>query len=314
VSTTTITEIMRIAELRDELITIGQLRKLGLSSGAVARLVRSRLLTPIYRGVYTVVPGPISDERRILAACLAAPGAVVSHQSAAAHWHLRRAPRGSLDVTVLAPRQVRLAGVRVHRVLSLDEQDAVLYANGLRITTPARTLFDLAAIVSPDVLASAMQDALNRRLCSPWALTEVGERMMRQGRAGTGLFRQLIASRPATIPAVGSDAELLLAEALEASGMPPLTRQFEVPLPGAFTVRLDLAVPADRFGIEVDDPEWHANDVALQRDHGRDLMLRAEDWDIVRVTTGDVYQRIRSTAGAVAAIYFRRRFERSVCA
>jgi very-short-patch-repair endonuclease len=313
-SMVTVTEIMRIAELREELITLGQLRKLGLSSDAVYRLTKSGVLTPIYRSVYSVVPGPVNDVRRMLAACLAVGGGVISHQSAGAHWHLRRAPRGSLDLSVHALRQVRLPGVRVHRVLRLDQEDIVVYPNGLLVTTPARTLFDLAAIVSPEVLASAAQDALNRRLCSPWSLADVGERMMRQGRPGTALFRTLVAGDDAALPAVGSDAELILADALEAAGMPRLTRQFEVVLPGGVTIRLDLAVPPDRFGVEVDDPEWHASPVALQRDRGRDLLLTAEGWVIVRVTTEDVYRRIRSTAGHIAAIYFRADPNRSLCA
>jgi very-short-patch-repair endonuclease len=313
-SMVTITEIMRIAELRDELITVGQLRKLRLSPHAVYRLVKSGVLSPVVRGVFSVVPGPVSDERRLLATCLSVPGGVVSHQSAAAHWHIRRAPRGSLDLTVRAPRQVRLSGIRVHRVLSLDEEDVVFYPNGLRVTTPARTLFDLAAIASPEVLASAAQDALNRRLCSPWSLVEVGERMMHQGRPGTAVFRELIRSESATVPAVGSDAELVLAIALEASGMPRLTRQFEVSLADAMPVRVDLAVPGDRFGIEVDDPEWHATPVAHQRDRARDLLLRVEGWDIIRVTTEDVYRRTRSTSGHVAALYFRLHPRPSLCA
>jgi very-short-patch-repair endonuclease len=313
-SMVTVTEIMRIAERRDELVTQRQLQTLGLSRDAIRYLLKSGVLTPVYRGVYSVVPGQVSDERRLLAACLAVRGGVVSHQSAAAHWRLRRAPRGSLDLTVRAPRQVRLPGIRVHRVLLIDEDDVVLYPNGLRVTTPARTLFDLAAIVSPEVLVSASHDALNRRLCSPWSLAELGDRLMRQGRPGTALFRGLIATDAAAAPAFGSDAELLLAGALEAAGMPRLSRQFEVALPDGITVRLDLAVPADRFGIEVDDPEWHATATALQRDHGRDLMLRTEGWDTVRVTTNDVFQRLRSTAANLVGIYFRLHSEHSLCA
>src|SRR3954454_16450225 len=66
-SVITTTEIMRIAARRDELITLHQLRKHGLSRDAIARLVSGRVLTPVYRAVYTVVPGPLSDDRRMLA-------------------------------------------------------------------------------------------------------------------------------------------------------------------------------------------------------------------------------------------------------
>jgi hypothetical protein len=313
-SMVTVNEIMRIAALRDELVTRHQLRKHGLSRDTVNHLVNSRVLTPVFREVYSVTPGPIDDARRALALCLAVPAGVLSHQTAGAHWQLRRAPRGMLDLTVRAPQQVRLPDVRVHRITELELEDVVHFANGLRVTTPARTLFDLAALVSPGVLGSATQDALNRRLCTPWSLGDVGERMIRQGRPGSTAFRRLIDGRAAALPAVGSDGELLLATALEASGLPPLTRQFEVALESGGTIRLDLALPLERFAVQVDDPAWHASPVALQRDHARDLLLRADGWDVVRVTSADVCDRLRSTTAHIAAIYFRRTSEHSLCA
>jgi very-short-patch-repair endonuclease len=53
---------------------------------------------------------------------------------------------------------------------------------------------------------------------------------------------------------------------------------------------------------------------ALQRDHARDLLLRADGWDVVRVTSADVFDRLRSTTAHIAAIYFRRTSEHSLCA
>jgi hypothetical protein len=204
--------------------------------------------------------------------------------------------------------------VRVHRVTELGGEDIVQYANGLRVTTPARTLFDLATLVSPPVLASATQDALNRRLCTPWSLGDVGGRLIRQGRPGSTAFRELIDGRAADVPAVGSDGELVLAIALEALGLPTLTRQFEVELEAGAVVRLDLAVPSEQFAVEVDDPAWHASPVALQRDHARDLLLRSDGWEVVRVTTDDVFERLRSTSARIATLYFRCLSVHSLCA
>ncbi len=164
------------------------------------------------------------------------------------------------------------------------------------------------------MLASAAQDALNRRLCTPWSLTDVGDRMIRQGRPGSTAFRQLLDGRDAAAPAVGSDGELVLATALEAQGLPPLTRQFEVVIGDGATVRLDLSIPADCFDVEVDDPAWHSSPVALQRDHTRDLLLRCDGWEVVRVTTDDVFTRLRSTSARIASLYFRCLSTHSLCA
>jgi very-short-patch-repair endonuclease len=301
----TTSEIMRLAELRDGLVTRHQLRKHGLSDPQISRLVMANVLCPVFRGVYAMTPPPWPLTTRALGACLAAPGAVVSDMSAAAHWRLRRTPRDVLEVVVKSPRFIRLPGVRVHRTNMLGEVDIVRYANGLRVTSPARTLFDIAAELDPNVLASATQDALNRRLCTPWSLWDVGERLIEQGRPGGVVFREVIQGPAAKLPAVGSDPELVLASALELAGLPQLVRQFDITLDGYGDVRLDLAVPLDRFNIEVDDPYWHADPVALQSDHARDLLLDREGWHVLRVTTEDVDQRIHSTTATLARIYFR---------
>ena len=300
----TTAEIVRIAELRDGLVTRGQLKKHGLSETQISRLVLARVLHPVFRAVYALEPRPWSVAKRALAACLSTPGVVVSDMTAAAHWKLRRTPRDVLEVVIAEPRLARLAGVRVHRTNRLDDPDVVVYANGLRVTSPARTLFDIAADLDPTVMMSVIEDALNRRLCTPWSLADVAERLVGQGRPGAAVFGTVVERRAGDLPPVGSEAELLLADALAAAGMPELSRQFAVDLAGHGSVRLDLAVPVDRFNIEIDDPVWHADPVALQRDHARDLLLAADGWVVQRVTTDDVYQRLRSTAATLTQVYF----------
>ena len=132
----TTAEIMRIAELRDGLVTRDQLRKHGLSGPQVSRLVFAEVLRPVFRGVYAVSPPPWPLALRALAACLASPTVVVSDMTAAAHWTLRRTPRDVLEVVVPAPQLPRLRNVRIHRTNRLDERDIVGYANGLRVTSP----------------------------------------------------------------------------------------------------------------------------------------------------------------------------------
>src|SRR5262249_20832968 len=193
----------------------------------------------------------------------------------------------------------------VHRTNQLGPADVVYYPNGLRVTSPARTVFDIAAELDGDALASVTQDALNRRLCTPWSLHDVGERLVGQGRPGAALFREVVSSFAGELPAVGSEAELLLADALEGAGVPTLARQFPVRLEGIGEIRLDLAVPDALFNVEVDDPHWHADPVSLQRDRARDLLLADEGWVVRRVTTEDVYQRLSSITARLAAAYFR---------
>lgn len=70
---------------------------------------------------------------------------MLSHAAAAAHWGIRRAGAGSIDVTLSQPtgRKTR-RGVRADRVTSLPEGERTVH-EGIPVTTLARTLLDLAA-------------------------------------------------------------------------------------------------------------------------------------------------------------------------
>ena len=269
----TTAEIMRIAELRDGLVTRTS------SESTASPNARSRdssslgVLHPVFRGVYasTAARGrwPSGHSRRVPGV----PDVVVSDMTAAAHWRLRRTPRDVLEVVVAQPRLVRLPGVRVHRTKTCDEQDVVMYANGLRVTTPARTLFDIAAELDPTMMTSVAEDALNRRLCTPWSLADVARAADGAGPSRRGGVPELVEASGGELPPVGSEAELLLAEALGGAGLPqPLA-----PVPGGpaghGSIRLDLAIPADRFDGRGRRPRLARRPVALQRDHARDLLL-----------------------------------------
>ena len=69
---------------------------------------------------------------------------MLSHASAAAAWELRRSGAGAIDVTVGPGGRARHPGLRLHRSGRLHP-DEIAHVEGLPVTTPARTLLDLAA-------------------------------------------------------------------------------------------------------------------------------------------------------------------------
>jgi predicted transcriptional regulator of viral defense system len=113
-----------------------------------------------------------------MAAALAAD-AVLSHRSAAALWGIRESSSGRIEVT--APRERRRPGVTVHRaVLPRDE---ITVHDGIPVTTAARTLLDLAALLDEHKLARAAERAEALRLTSPTSLSDLVDRYPR--RKGT---------------------------------------------------------------------------------------------------------------------------------
>jgi predicted transcriptional regulator of viral defense system len=141
-----------------------QLTELGLSRHAVTRLRMRGRLHVVHRGVYAVGHRKLTRDGVWLAAVLAAgEGTVLSHRSAAELWGIRETARRRIEVTV--PRDVRRPRLRVCRtVLPPDEMTT---EDAIPVTTPARTLLDLAAVLDEHRLARAAERAEALRLTSP---------------------------------------------------------------------------------------------------------------------------------------------------
>ena len=122
----------------------------------IAHPMRLHLL---HRGVYAVGHRPPSPLATAMAAVLACgPDAALSHQSAGALWRIL--PRWPTPIHVTAPRDRRHPGIHVHRSPHADTTTHY----GIRVTTPARTLVDLADVLTPNQLTRALNEAQVQRL------------------------------------------------------------------------------------------------------------------------------------------------------
>lgn len=141
-------------------VSTGQLRACGLSDDAIAGRVRSGRLHRCHRGVYSVGYAARTLTARFMAAVLACGrGAVLSHHSAAAHLRLGRWMQRRTEVTVPASRRVNPPGIVLHRARSLDPCRDVIRHDGIRATSPARTILDLAATLPPRALRRMVRQA-----------------------------------------------------------------------------------------------------------------------------------------------------------
>jgi predicted transcriptional regulator of viral defense system len=193
----------RIASLAAKqfgVVSTAQLLGAGLTRRQVDYRLALRRLHTVHRGVYAVGHPLLGPEGHDLAAVLACGrGAVLSHRSAAAHWGVR--PSATATVDVIVPGRggrARRKRIGIHRV-QLSQAEVTVH-DGIPVTTVARTLLDLAAVVSPHGLARAIHGAERVRL---FDLRAVEEALRRN------------AGRP------GSRA---LAAALERYREPPMTR------------------------------------------------------------------------------------------
>jgi Transcriptional regulator, AbiEi antitoxin/Protein of unknown function (DUF559) len=146
--------IAALAKRQRGYVTRPQLMHLGLGSEAIKYRLGAGRLLPVYAGVYAVGHLPMLPQDRAFGALLACgPGAVLSHGSAATVWGVFKQWEMPFEVTARSAH--RRPGLRVHRA-SLLRTDITRQV-GLRVTSPARTVIDVA----PRLTNKALRRAVN---------------------------------------------------------------------------------------------------------------------------------------------------------
>ena len=137
--------IAAVAARQHGVVTVAQLLAAGFDHDAVAYRRRVGRLHLLHRGVYAVGHRPPSPLATAMAAVLACgPDAALSHRSAAALWRIL--PRWHSPTEVTTPTKRAHPGIHIHRSPNADATTHY----GIRVTTPARTLIDLADVLSPN--------------------------------------------------------------------------------------------------------------------------------------------------------------------
>jgi hypothetical protein len=165
---------------------------------------------------------------------------VVSHRSAAVIWELLPAVADPGPVHVTVTRGHPRAKVHAHRVGTLAA-DEVTSRDRIPVTTPARTLYDLAGSTPRRDVESALTQALAQGLT---AVPEVAELLLRHaGRRGARRLRGLLEDGAAAPTRSAAERRFLA-----------LLRRVELPRPEVnVTVeghRVDFFWPAERLIVE----------------------------------------------------------------
>ncbi len=174
--------------------------------------------------VLRLVGTPRTFRQRAMAAALdAGAGAAVSHQSAAALWRLPGFPTGAMH---LSRHFGRSALATVHRTRLPDTH--LRRVEGIPVTGPARTIFDLAGVLHAARTERALDNALARRLTTMADLHKVADVLAAPGPDGSALMRRLLAERDASYVAPESNLERRFESILRAAGVAVPLRQRDV--------------------------------------------------------------------------------------
>jgi Transcriptional regulator, AbiEi antitoxin/Protein of unknown function (DUF559) len=262
-------------------IALGQLQALGFASSAVRKRAGAGRLFRIHRGVYALVPGSLlSREGWWMAAVLASGhGAVLSHRSAA-HLHgLRPSSRERIDVMVPGVSARTVAGVDVHRSVTLNDHD-VTVVESIPVTTLARMILDLAAMVEQRAVERVIGEAVDRGTFDLWAVTDQLNRNPKH--PGTPALRAAVGPDRAGL--TDSELEELFVSIWWPTGLPrPQTRFHIDPGDGGLLIRADFAWPDAKFDLEIDGSRYHTPEHHRRRDYRRDQRLKRAKWEVLRV-------------------------------
>src|SRR4051795_3682340 len=176
-----------IAVRQHGVLTSAQLAAAGVGQRGVSRRVADGRLGRLHRGVFLLgrLIGPWTREMAAVLACGAT--AVLSHRSAAVLWGVLRAWYGLPEVTVTDGRSRGRPGLRVYRTTRLDPRET-RRREGVPVTAPARTLFDIASVIPERDLARAVEEAQVLRLVTPRELENIAGR----GRPGSAALRAVL--------------------------------------------------------------------------------------------------------------------------
>ncbi len=254
-----------------------QLLAAGIGQNAIDRMVARGQLHREHRAVYAVAPPlevPLGSETAALLAC--PEGALLSHRSAAEVWRLVTPSDHPIDVLIAGRQAGAPAGVRVHRTRSLLPGDMRI-RGGLPVTSPARTISDLAAgALNARQVERALDEALVSRILHPAQLQGVLSRST--GRRGASLLRSLLARGGQTTLTRSQTEELFLSLVRQAGLPPPLVN---TRLHG---YEVDFLWPEQGLVVEIDTYRYHGTPAAFERDRRKAAVLTAAGLRVIRAT------------------------------
>lgn len=206
-------------------------------------------------------------------------GAALSHWSAATLWRIRANARERIDVT--SPSKTNsLGAIRRHlRILPADE---LTVEEGIPVTTAPRTVLDLAADASVDVVENAVREMEYLELRDALSLPELLARY--PGRRGVRRVRLALARlEDEPTGRRRSPLEERFAPFLRRHGLPLPRFNAWIEMDGK-RHQVDCHWPGTTQIVELDGWQGHGTKSAFRDDRARDRHLRVAGYSVTRLT------------------------------
>jgi very-short-patch-repair endonuclease len=277
-------------------------RKRAVSLGMSAAQVRYRVAAgrwiEIFPGVYFIGgTRPTWESRLAAAVAWAGLGAVAGGRAAAAFFGLDGCRRGPIEV--IGRRPITRAPFRFHHTNYLPRHH-IRIKESIPITKPARTVFDVAALVPRELLRKTATDALRKRLTTLGELRAVLQELQARGRNGTVAVRDFLEQYDPRLSRTANDFEASLYRILMKAGLPLPEPQRPIFDALGRIARLDFIYFTFRVVIETDGFGFHSDAQAFARDHERRNRLALDGWLVLVFTWEQVMFRSDEIVGQVS--------------
>lgn len=283
--------VAAIARQQHGVVARWQLLAAGISEDWIEQRLDKGTLIRVFPGVYRVghaAPGVEADYTAAVLAC--GRDAALAGSAAAVLLGIIRARRAPKP-QVLARTKRHIEGIDTARMRVVDPGDFTTW-KGIPVTTPARTLVDLAESLSADELARAVHQADVLHKTTPDQVEAVLRRRPTAKNAAT--LRDVIWGDQGRIL---SKLERAFIRLLKANKLPlPVTNR---PKDGLF---VDCRWPEHKLTVELDGYRYHRSRHSWQQDRNRERDAYARGDQFRRYTWQDVVERPDPTLDELGAV------------
>lgn len=291
-------EIARIAEQQHGVVSHAQLRTAGLSRVGITRAVKGGRLFPIFRSAFAVGHQGVGDTGRRHAATLACgEGSVLSHGTAAFVWGLWEFQPAEIDVIAPVEAGRRISGIR-RRFVPLPAAEERTLQHGVPVTSPSRTIIDVAGIVRVGALARTVEQAA---VLGVLDVAEVDRILARHRRLGAPALRVILDEwrRHRPEQRLRSVLEAKMQRLLSNSRLPPPETNATL-IAGTSSFEVDFLWRDHRLVVETDGRQFHTGPAAARRDASRDAALAHAGFAVIRLNWSEVRHRPEATVARIA--------------
>lgn len=287
--------LAEIAAVQFGAVARKQTRDAGVTTTALNRRIKAGHFSDVTDRVIVATASTDSFERRAMVALLdAGDGAALSHTTGAAEFGI--AGFALEPIHVSRPRRSRrepTAGVIWHHPRFLPVSHLVRRPNGLTVTSPTRTLADLAGLpeIHPKRVERAINNAWSSGLTDGRRLTVMAKEWCERGRRGSAFLHEYLDSRAIDWTPPASNLAARFIQIVVDAGMPEPISEVNIGDNERWLGRVDCLDPQYRLVAEIDSDRFHAAPLDQQSDADRDATMEVAGFEIERFKEFEVWHR-----------------------